>query len=714
MATLLALPALAAAKGLPTVIRTGGPSAPGDAKVAIVASDKNLGGKRFEIDGAGISGKLRPAKGFSGPWKHAFAADLSQVTEPGSYRVSVAGQRSKPWIVLGEGARPALQVMLDYFATNRDGNEPALLHGPAHLNDAVLPDGRRIALQGGWMDAGDMIHFTQTTGFAATLLQLAARLDPADAAALNSEADVGVRWLAAAHPEPGLFIAQLGDSRDHDLGFRDPASDDASGEPGIGQRIAYPGIGGDVAGKVAAALALAAMRTPAGSERAALTQQARDWYAAGEAAGGPLRGLPEIAGDFYFTDSHEDDLAGAAMMLFRLTGEQVFVADAVDYLQGSASRIGFGVYDMGSLAAADLCGALFSPPVDDAAARDFGCQTLAEAASDARAIARQTAFGNPGPFSWGTTAELGSYGSAAALAGRAGLAADGLAVAAGARDYLLGRNPWGASFVTGFGPKAPKEPHHWASVFGNGLPNGAVVGGPAPLDQLTEQDFGKGQLGLREVLDEEGLLRGPPRELRQLGAGDRLHRRLDPPDRRRERPVTLTRRAVLRHAAVGSAALAVGGAVPGWARLRPPLLAEGRFETGVLAGFPGERSAILMTRVAGLERAGRLRYEIATDPGFDRVVEAGETRVRPNSDFTARETVKGLKPGERYWYRFETAVATRRSAASRRGGRSTPPSRSGSASSPARAGRRASTPPTRDSPRRTWTSSSRSATTSTS
>ncbi|MGI8460968.1 MAG: glycoside hydrolase family 9 protein [Solirubrobacterales bacterium] len=494
-AGLLALPGAALAKGVPTVIRTGGPSAPADAKVAIVASDRNLGGERFEVEGPGeaVGGKLRPAKGFSGPWKHAYTADISAIGEPGSYRVAAAGARSKPWLVLTEGARPALQTMLDYFATNRDGTEPALLHGPAHLNDAVLPDGRRIALQGGWMDAGDMIHFTQTTAFAATALQLAALLDPADAAALNSEADVGIRWLVAAHPEPGLFIAQLGDARDHDEGFRDPASDDAASKPGIGQRVAYPGTGGDVAGKAAAALALAAMRAPAGAGRTALTQQAREWYAAGEAAAAPLRGLPEVAGDFYFTDSFEDDLAAGAAMLFRLTGEEVFLADAVDYLRGSPSRIGFGVYDLGSLAAADLCGGLGSPPVADSAARDFGCATLGEAASDARTIARQTAFANPGPFSWGTTAETGSYGTAAALAGRTGVAADGLAVAAGGRDYLLGRNPWGASFVTGFGPKAPREPHHWASVFGDGLPNGAVVGGPAPLDQLTEQGFGKGR-----------------------------------------------------------------------------------------------------------------------------------------------------------------------------------------------------------------------------
>ncbi len=96
----------------------------------------------------------------------------------------------------------------------------------------------------------------------------------------------------------------------------------------------------------------------------------------------------------------------------------------------------------------------------------------------------------PGFFTWGTTATNGGSGALAALATVApnGLA-DGCAVAAGARDYLLGRNPFGRSLVVGYGPRAARHPHTWASVFGTGLPTGAVVGGPAPRSTVTGQDF---------------------------------------------------------------------------------------------------------------------------------------------------------------------------------------------------------------------------------
>ena len=98
---------------------------------------------------------------------------------------------SRPWIVEPSGSLEGLRSILAYFQANRDGAEPSPIHDPAHLNDAVIhPDsavlpGEAIDLSGGWMDAGDMLHFTQTTAFATAMLDASARLDPADAAALR-------------------------------------------------------------------------------------------------------------------------------------------------------------------------------------------------------------------------------------------------------------------------------------------------------------------------------------------------------------------------------------------------------------------------------------------------------------------------------------------------------------------------------------------------
>ncbi|HET9025768.1 MAG TPA: glycoside hydrolase family 9 protein [Burkholderiaceae bacterium] len=479
----LALTAAPATAAPPSVIRTGGPSAPGDAKVAIVASAQSLAGKRFRVlDASGavvLSGKLVRAPGVAAPWRRAAQADLSAVTTPGSYRIAVGRLRSRPWVVDERGSADAIAAMLQFFAANSDGDEPSPVHGPSHLNDAMVASGpyggQRFDLTGGWMDAGDMVKFTQTIAHSAALLQAAARLDPDQADGLNAAADVGVRWLVKAHPRPDLFIGQVGDTRDHDVGFRDPATDDASSDPGIGTRLAYPATGGDLGGKAAVALALAAQRTGSGE----LLTQAREWYAMGDAAAAPSRGLP---GGFYDNAAYVDDMAAGAAELYRATGEQQFLSDALDYLKGAQLDAAFGWDEFGGFAAADICGLLGATALDPGT-----CSLLGDAGIAARARSRRDAFGMPAAFGWGVTAESAAAGLSGLMAERAGQLPGGARVAAGARDYLLGRNPWGASFIVGYGPRSPRHPHHWASVFGPAKPAGAVVGGPAPMSAVRRQ-----------------------------------------------------------------------------------------------------------------------------------------------------------------------------------------------------------------------------------
>ncbi len=152
---------------------------------------------------------------------------------------------SRPWEVRPDASSAPISTILQYFATNTDER--------THLNDGVIASGpkqgKKVNLVGGWIDAGDTLKFTHTIAYATAALVASARMDEADADALLEQADVGVRWLVKAHPEPGLFIAQVGDGRDHELGFRDPATDDGSGLPGIAERPAYPGMGGDIAAR---------------------------------------------------------------------------------------------------------------------------------------------------------------------------------------------------------------------------------------------------------------------------------------------------------------------------------------------------------------------------------------------------------------------------------------------------------------------------------
>jgi endoglucanase len=487
------------AAATPTVIRIGGPSAPNDAKVAVVASERNLRGQRFTVTEGNrtvLRGRLQPAAGKSGPWSHAFRADISALHDPGSYRVHAGGLRSRPWVVKQGGSGGLVALLLKFFRTQRDGNEPALLHDPAHLNDAEIKggphDGEHVNLTGGWMDAGDMLHFTQTTAYSAVLLQMAARVDPQHRAALNTEADVGIRWLLKAHPFGNVFVTQVGGKIDHDQGFRNPSNDDASPIDGIGTRYAYHWqnrIGGDIAGKVAAALALAAARESDPVRKATLISQAKAWYAAGEAAGRTTPRLPGTGG-FYFYPTWKSSMAAGAAALHRVTGNAGYLADAKRLLRGLPEAEVYGLVEGGSLtpiAAADMCGVLGAPALGGAAGRSLGCRVLRLGAEAIPDYVRENAFAPASYFQWGTSGVNSAGGLQAALAARAGGFKQGRRIAAGARDYLLGRNAWGASMVAGFGPHSPRSIHSWGSVFGAGKPLGALVGGPAPLDQIKTE-----------------------------------------------------------------------------------------------------------------------------------------------------------------------------------------------------------------------------------
>ena len=140
-----------------------------------------------------------------GAWSKRYgwvwAARFSQVRAPGRYRVGILGDASaaSPWFAIGSAARlyaRPLANALSFYENERDGPDfihTALRSAPAHLNDASAmtyrtppvdgngnfqgslakyATGVRINATGGWFDAGDYLHFVETTSYTeAVLLQ---------------------------------------------------------------------------------------------------------------------------------------------------------------------------------------------------------------------------------------------------------------------------------------------------------------------------------------------------------------------------------------------------------------------------------------------------------------------------------------------------------------------------------------------------------------
>ena len=77
------------------------------------------------------------------------------------------------------------------------------------------------------------------------------------------------------------------------------------------------------------------------------------------------------------------------------------------------------------------------------------------------------------------------------------------------------------------------------------------------------------------------------------------------------------------------------------------------FKHGVASGDPLARQVILWTRVDGI-RAGRLpvRWELALDKNFERIVRAGTALTDAHRDYTVKVDATRLQPNTVYFYRF--------------------------------------------------------------
>ena len=117
------------------------------------------------------------------------------------------------------------------------------------------------------------------------------------------------------------------------------------------------------------------------------------------------------------------------------------------------------------------------------------------------------------------------------------------------------------------------------------------------------------------------------------------------------------RRAFLR-AALSLAALGMSTSYP--ARLRAQVPFDGYpFSLGVASGSPSASGVVLWTRLAPdpLNGGGMppedvaVRWEVATDSGFSRIVQSGTATARASAAHSVHVEVEQLEPLRVYWYR---------------------------------------------------------------
>jgi endoglucanase len=526
---------------------------PGETKQAYLMTTAPVHGARFVVtDRTGhrvLSGPVgATSRGpWNATWRAVYPIDLSALHTRGIYRISVTGGATSPAFRVQSAADLYGTIVRDgvtFYQTQRDGHDVIpgeLRRRPAHLNDRaarvyrtptfvvddVIADadltriGGPVDVEGGWYDAGDYLKFSHTTAYGAiTLLAASRALGHRAPSTVDAEARHGIDWLdkmwdqrtrtlylqvgVGSGNEAGTFAG------DHDI-WRLPQGDDRDTDPQNRYATAHrpvfeaaaPGapISPNLVGRVSAAFAMAAQVDAAHHPRRARAEYraATSLYARADLAGPPDPLVPALPHAFYPEDTWHDDMElGAAEIALatqrlRLGSGASYVVDAARFAAGYiAGETGdtFNLYDVSALAHADLIAALHGPrPAPLVADLKRQLRTGADrAAADVfHAGGVYTDF-DADSHTFGLIATEAMYEAVSGDRSYAPFATQ-------QRDWLLGANAWGTSFMIGEGTTYPRCPQHQIANLGRKPLVGAVVNGPND-PSLFEDGLGDYQDGM--------------------------------------------------------------------------------------------------------------------------------------------------------------------------------------------------------------------------
>lgn len=412
--------------------------------------------------------------------------------------------------------------LLEYMRQQRCGYNP-WLDAKCHQTDGrtaygPLPEGTQIDAVGGWHDAGDLLKYLLTSCNATAQMLLAYELPGGSRAAwledrvnalgqpgangiadLLDEARWGLEWMLKLHPAPGQLYHQVADDRDH-AGRRLPQNEIvdygwgkggarvvyfADGQPqGLRQYKSQSTGAANLAGRYAAAMALAYQiwhEDPALKGFAEQCLKAgEEVYALGRAKEGVQQGNSYGAPYRYEEATWADDMEWGGAELFRATGKEEYLRDAMRYapMAGSISWMG-----------SEQTGHYQYYPFMNAG--HFRLFELADAAFKKRLAAwyREgidrcllTAAGNPyrmgAPFIWCSNNLLTALVTQCLMYERMTGDARYREFAARNRDWLAGRNPWGFSMFTEIGARNPQNVHLLTTLLTERKIRGGLVDGP--------------------------------------------------------------------------------------------------------------------------------------------------------------------------------------------------------------------------------------------
>lgn len=495
---------------------------PESVKVAVFVSKEFTKIKSFSLinainDKEVYNSKNIQEKGTYGPFKTSYRLHLTDFEKPGVYYIRVNNVKSPEFKIDKDVYANTADFLLKYMRQQRCGFNPFLVDS-CHVDDGYIiyhptKTGQPIDVRGGWHDATDYLQYTTTSANAIFQLLFAYRENPKafkDQYQANGlpgsnaipdvidEAKFGMDWLLKMNPSPEEYYNQIADDRDHS-GFRLPNKDTVVYHPNYIGRPVYlataekqglkkyqnrsTGIA-STAGKFASAFAIGAEVLAAFYPEYAqkLKKRSIDAYNFGKANPGVSQTAPCKGPYFYEEDNWKDDMELAASSLFKLTANQMYKSDGIQYAKeepispwiGRDTVNHYQFYPFVNVAHYDLANEL----------KDAQSSIFRDMYKRGLNILYQRGKDNPffigTPFVWCSNNFITAAVTQCNLYFKLTGDPTYLEMEASLRDWLFGCNPWGTSMIVGL-PKhgdSPVNPHSSLKILKGYQTYGGLVDGP--------------------------------------------------------------------------------------------------------------------------------------------------------------------------------------------------------------------------------------------
>lgn len=460
---------------------------PGDYKSCVVISEIDISGKSFKVVDAGNkksihSGRVGYNLGEYGNFKFSYKIDFTPVRSTGVYYIELDGEKSNPFKIQNNVYNGVVDSLMLFFRMQRCGPTNPYLHDVCHLYDVYKIVGdplvEKADLTGGWHDAGDYIKFLGTTAYTTYMLLFAYDFDKTKfgfdnnkngAPDILEEARVGIDWLLRCNYSKYKLITQVQDLSDHGVGWRLPENDSLRY-----LRAGYVGIGKNQIGIYSAVMALAARIW---RERFYDDEFANKCLTAAENIYSLRNSAPDV--DKSQTGMYQDTrflgkMSLGAVELYITTKSGQYLDEAKQYANQAGSDYWWSWGDINSLADYRLAKI-------DSRYEGYILNNLISFN-----IHRWKSIYEDGmPPTWGTTNSLLGVALQSILYKdlTGSVLFDSLAVAQ--RDYVLGKNNWGVSFIYNIGKTFSRNLHNQVGYLKGGYTPGALSAGPAPVSILN-------------------------------------------------------------------------------------------------------------------------------------------------------------------------------------------------------------------------------------